>query len=403
MKPAITLLVGLLFVPFLQGQFQIEGTIKGFGNQEYVLEGNYGTETKTLGKTQADSTGAFRFYVSKPYTGTMNLKFSNNQLFLFSDNSDIRFFVDRGNKEHPFEIYTGISQQIVSELGKEGNASVIDSLLAKHPDSFAKYYIDLRKEVITILNSADTSAIEKAKASVLKRFASDGETLERSGLFRDMLIAYIIQGNKTKIDDSGAVLADTEKLLTEVGVTSVRGQLIAKGLIDLLDRERYRASVDKIVELVDCAKCSLNPELEYRITAIKSMKKGQKIPDIVFDTPSKKKKSILKVKADYKIIMFWSTWCGHCRKAMPGVLEKYPALKEKKVELFSVSGDTDQQLYEDFSKEHPWYKYIDYKKWNSPAFLKYDIKTTPTFVLVDHKNRFVGKYSSLDEVEKQIK
>ena len=403
MKRAITLLVCILFVPVLKGQFKIEGTIKGYGDQQYTLKGHYGTDTKVLGKTKSDSTGSFQFSVSVPYTGTLNLEFQGAQLFLFSDNSDIRFFVDRENKENPFVIHQGVSQKILTQLGEGVTSPKVDSLLIKHPDSFAKYYIDLRNELITLYNTTEATVISETKASILRRFISDREVLEQSGLFRDMLIAYAIQGNKTKIDDSASLLADIEKLLDQVGVDSHRGQLIAKGFIDLLDRERYMMAINRIAELVDCAKCSLDPELEYRIMAIKSMKEGQKIPEIVFDTPNKKKKSIFKVKADYKIIMFWATWCGHCREAMPGVLEKYPALKEKKVELFSVSADTDKQLYEDFSKDHPWYKYIDYKKWNSPAFLKYDIKATPTFVLVDKKNRFIGKYSSLDELEKKIK
>ena len=402
-KIFITLLMVSLYPSFLRGQFEIQGKIKGFENQKYTLEGNYGMETKVLGKTQADSTGAFRFSVVEPYTGVMNLRFSDKQLFLFSDNSDIRFFIDRENKGNEFQIYEGISQKIANELGKDDNSSKLDSLLSKHPDSFTKYYIDLRENLITIFNSTDAHIIENAKGSILKHFTSDGKGLERSGLFKDLIIAYLIQGNKMKIDDSNAVLADAEKLLTKVGIDSQRGQIITKGLIDFLDRERYGSTINKIVELVDCSKCSLPSDLKYRIIAIKKMKKGKKVPDIVFETPNKEKKSIFKVKAKYKIIMFWASWCVHCRTAMPGVLKKYPELKEKKAELFAVSADTDKKKYEDFSKNHPWYKYIDYKKWDSPVFLKYDIRTTPTFVLVDKKNRLIGKYSSLDELEKQIK
>lgn len=94
-----------------------------------------------------------------------------------------------------------------------------------------------------------------------------------------------------------------------------------------------------------------------------SLHEGQKAPDILL--PNSKGDSVLLSSSfknnKYILIDFWASWCGPCRRAMPGLKKLYGKYHDKGLEIYSVSLDENtnawkRAMFEDGTK---WLHVID--------------------------------------------
>ena len=79
------------------------------------------------------------------------------------------------------------------------------------------------------------------------------------------------------------------------------------------------------------------------------------------------------LKAKYYIYLVSASWCGPCQALMPKVVNAYPAMKKKKVELVLLGADGSLEAAK---------KYVDSHNGKFPAVWKGDLKNTelPGFV-----------------------
>lgn len=95
--------------------------------------------------------------------------------------------------------------------------------------------------------------------------------------------------------------------------------------------------------------------------------------------------------ADYgdKLVMldFWATWCGPCRRELPGVVRAYDEFHARGFEVLGVSLDKagSQAKLAAFTRDNhmPWPQVCDGKSWQSPIVSAYGVRGIPAAFLVD--------------------
>ncbi|HWV68898.1 TlpA disulfide reductase family protein [Chitinophaga sp.] len=102
----------------------------------------------------------------------------------------------------------------------------------------------------------------------------------------------------------------------------------------------------------------------------------------------------------YVIIDFWASWCGPCRRAIPGLKAFYEEMKGKGVEIVSVSIDKDAQAWAKANKEEalPWISVLD-KKAVSKAF---GVKAIPAMFLLDAKGKVLAENLTMEDLKSKI-
>ncbi len=216
-----------------------------------------------------------------------------------------------------------------------------------------------------------------------------------SNLFRFMLITLFNYYGKSNIMGMDAIqvyIAD-KYYLKESWWSDT------KFLTDLKDR------VDKTRPLLIGATA---PEVELMIVP------SQHFKSALVDTSLRRyphvgtKTTLQQMKANFTVLMFWESDCGHCKKAVPDLYSVYEkSLKNMGVEVLAIStlfGEEGKVKWVNFVNEHGLY---DWKNaWNPYSYdfkLKYDIISTPQIFILDENKKIIAKRIGPEQVEEIIK
>jgi cytochrome c biogenesis protein CcmG/thiol:disulfide interchange protein DsbE len=130
-----------------------------------------------------------------------------------------------------------------------------------------------------------------------------------------------------------------------------------------------------------------------------------KAPNFSLKTSDGKSLELAKLQGKVVVVNFWATWCGPCRKEIPGFIEVYGRLKSKGLEIVGISLDR-----EGWTVVKP---YIDKSKITYPVVVDNGkladayggIDAIPTTFIVDRKGNIVKKhvgYISKEDLEKLV-
>ena len=165
-------------------------------------------------------------------------------------------------------------------------------------------------------------------------------------------------------------------------------------------------------------------DLCEKVNTNKVLVQGVRPPNISLrDTTDVNWRNFYDIKADYTILYFWESDCGHCKKSTPKLQKLYEEkLKARNVEIFGISKGID----DDFGK---WKKFIKDNKLtyinvaltnslfraaqeNALQFIPkyttlealnyqetYDVVTTPRVFILDKDKKIIGKGLSIAQLE----
>jgi len=134
-----------------------------------------------------------------------------------------------------------------------------------------------------------------------------------------------------------------------------------------------------------------------------TMHEGQKAPDILL--PDTKGDSVLLSSAlknnKYVLIDFWASWCGPCRRAMPGLKKLYSKYHEKGLEIYSISLDENpnawkKAMFEDGTK---WQHVID-QQGNTAN--NWGVSFIPNTYLLDANRNIIAINAEPDQLDKYL-
>ncbi len=144
--------------------------------------------------------------------------------------------------------------------------------------------------------------------------------------------------------------------------------------------------------------------LSERLKNYQKLANGMPAPDIDFIVLKGGNEKLSEIKSKNTLLVFWASWCPHCKHMMPSLKELYKNTERDELEIIALSIDTSQTQWKAAIDELdlPWKNACDQKGWDGDAALKYNIYATPSFFLLDEQKNIISKPMSVGEIRKKI-
>jgi thiol-disulfide isomerase/thioredoxin len=123
---------------------------------------------------------------------------------------------------------------------------------------------------------------------------------------------------------------------------------------------------------------------------------GEKAPGLGSSGPSSGKGSSSGGKVT--LLDFWATWCGPCRRSLPGLKELASTYGGNNLEIISVSEDEDEDAWHTFVVDNgmTWTQRLDA---DHDMMRQYGASSLPKYVLVGRDGNVVQQYVGYDSGE----
>lgn len=409
------------------GQFNVSGQLENYANKPVLVKIYDNSELKLINNIKTDNNGNFSSKVPLKYNGFVRIDLPTGEnLSLLTDNKDLKFKSVTGQEiNSKLQIIEGSAQleynkvlalQPLNEIQNQVFPYLMQ--MYKPTDEFYTAMVKEDKRInelkrnekfsdlITYINglnelkqkaqnNKDASTIE----SIVNHLANDDQRLEQSGMFNDLIFAYInaklaTAGNQN-IEDN--LILATDDILAKTNIETTRGQNILTAILNFVPEKEYANFHKKYVEKAKGLKGKVTDQLKKKI-GVSLTQVGSQVPNIVFEKAINGKKSLYDIKANQKLIVFWASWCPACQQEIPFIKEYYKDFKAKGGEVVAISLDYDQKAFDNATKDLNWYNYTDLLRWDSPIAAEYGIESTPTLFLLDKDNKLIKKINHISEL-----
>lgn len=98
-------------------------------------------------------------------------------------------------------------------------------------------------------------------------------------------------------------------------------------------------------------------------------------------------------RGSVKILDFWASWCGPCRKENPHLVEIYKKYKDKNLLMIGISMDTNEKAWKEAVEADglEWIQACDFNGSSGPVAKDYRISGIPHIFVLDGNNKIIGE------------
>lgn len=392
----------------------------------------------------------FLFDNNKHHAGIYRLSFSNNKWIDFIyDNEPIEIQTDANNVLDSLKVIKSESNKIYYQSVKlnkdyKTKTELLQLILARYPkeDDYSQTtkekLIQVQEEYqyfVNVTSQANPNSFVARYVRTVQLPIIDGE------IPFDKQLAYLKSNSLNNVNfyDDGLIYSDAFTNKAIEYLTYYRNPQLPMGLLEkefevAIDTILSKAKVNEIVYkhmveyLLDgfkkfgfdnvinyivenyvikdeiCLDEKLETALERRIQQSKIFKIGTIVPNIIIPDSIGAQIDLSKINSEKTLIIFYASWCPHCKTLLPQIYDVYKSQKDKKFEVLAISIDTSRIDWLNFVNANKlnWLNVSDLKGWEGQAVLDYYIYATPTMFLVDRKRKLIAKPSSIEELNNEF-
>ena len=146
--------------------------------------------------------------------------------------------------------------------------------------------------------------------------------------------------------------------------------------------------------------------LREHLQHIRPLAQGNTAPDLRTTTPDGTTIQLhnLTRQHDYTLLTFWSAYDKTSRAHTPALTTLRKHYQADKLEILSISIDQDPNTWKQTIKDDnmTWQQGNEPQSWNSPALKTYNIKSIPTYILIDRHNKIHMTTDDIEEITNQL-
>lgn len=164
--------------------------------------------------------------------------------------------------------------------------------------------------------------------------------------------------------------------------------------------------IDNYINGDACGDADLSNVVKSTAESIQRLSIGHTPPNIVMTGSNGEAIDLMKIAGSkkYTLVLFWSSFCEHCKGEAPEVTACYDTWNKKGFEILGVSIDRSDAAWKQAITERGFSfpNVCGMKDFQSPVAKDYRVSRTPAFFLLNNKGEIVLKPKSIREVQQYL-
>jgi thiol-disulfide isomerase/thioredoxin len=293
---------------------------------------------------------------------------------------------------------------------QEARDDFIVSLTEDHPDLYASRIIDSYRAVILQPGLKGTERIAFLREHFFEFAPIDNPMLLHAPVYTGKIIEYLrlYRGqDHTFSEQEDAFIYEVDMIMANVsGDPDLRAfavEYMLEGFESFGMEQVQTYIVDTYVDET-CTTDVVELAVE-RVKGYRKMAEGQTGADILVRNVDNQVVRLSEVDAKYTLLVFWATYCEHCREMIPEIHEWYETERPQNVEVFAVSIDTIKSDWVNYIRtvQPPWIDGHEPMGWEGQSAEDYNIYATPTMFLLDSDLTIVARPFNVRELRRTVR
>ena len=289
----------------------------------------------------------------------------------------------------------------------------IKKVLSEQSKLFTKIRGDLSDNIASKYNrwflsseiyANEMNNVEYLRNHFLDRFDFSDPFIKNTDLLTAITSSYLFLYKDAGLTPAGQeqqLLAAIDKMMTYYSVDEEIVHYVASEL----EKEFKKLGMEKVmIHIADsyllnssgCTNSEAREKLKDEVELLKQLQPGHLAPNLKFDVDGIE--TLYEVNSDTVVVLFWATWCSHCRQSVP---EIYAMLKNRpSVKVVAIALDADTDVWREETKKYPGWIHIQAKNmWDDKLVTPYAVYATPTIYLLGSNHKIVKKIKSVPELK----
>ena len=150
------------------------------------------------------------------------------------------------------------------------------------------------------------------------------------------------------------------------------------------------------------ADSTLMANIKERVIKLQYNLLDMKAQDLALETLDGEFVKLHEIEADYTVLYFFETDCGHCKKVTPRLKpEILDAYKDLGVQIVAIYTQQDKDAWQKYLEDNVLYDFINCydPNYQSNFRIFYDVYSTPTIYLLDKDKKIVAKRLDIENLK----
>lgn len=432
-----------------QNSFELNGQIDSLPQKTIYLLDFYGFENNLIDSTKANSAGFFSFdFDETTPAGLYRLIIAGKHLNIIYNKEDIEFSSSYNHLIDSMKISESVENQIMIDYimfmnSIQKKVVELNKLKAVYKEGDI-FYENINKELedlrINGLRKYTNDLISRNPNSYFARFLKTEQIpLVPDSIPNDRKVFYITDHLFDNVDFNDSALINSpvylqkvqiyfslftnigtfdeveqayiralDKLMSKAAVNDQVFNFILEDISNVFEKSEYDLFFAYLTENYllqsSCKNEEDTQELKERLEFFKMLAIGNTAPDFTIFLEDSTVLVLSEMESEYKLLIFWASWCGHCNFMMPEIYKLYNENKSSDFEVLAISIDNVEEEWKNAIEQnnYNWINYSELKGWDGSVALKYGIRATPTIILLDKNNKIILKPRTTQQLKRKL-
>ena len=299
----------------------------------------------------------------------------------------------------PLDYRRILSLDSIERNAVQAKERMLQQLVLEDPDS---YFAKVVKTGAAIDRSIPLGPLVMADV-----FDFSDPSLLRSSIYDKAVMAFLQSVNVVS-EEQMSNAADT--LLSLASRNADCETYMIEHLVDLFSAYGPQSTLQHLVDdylAGERPRIPMSQELRSKVDRLLQVSIGATGPDVLLKdtlgtlTPLSK----LLIGHKYGALFFYSSTCDHCHAQMPGMNRLYAEFHSQGLEVLGVALDDDRTDFRPniLQRGLKFPCFSEFNGWGNQAAKAYEVKATPTLILLDGQLRIVAKPYDAQALEEELR